>query len=178
DPDAREAVRQQFSFSDNDIVIGFVGRLHPVKGVDLLVQAMPLLIQENPHFKLMLVGTGPLADSLKKQAHDNGTASHICFAGFQGNVAEIMNAFDIALEMMSMNVPLVCSVAEGLAELVKNRQTALTLKENTPDTIASCILELSRNKDLQEQLKTNASSFCLQFGTQQFTQKIEALYSQ
>ncbi|MHC5200019.1 MAG: glycosyltransferase family 4 protein, partial [Planctomycetota bacterium] len=136
----------------------------------------------------MLVGTGPLADSLKKQAHDNGTASHICFAGFQGNVAEIMNAFDIgcmpsrqepfgivALEMMSMNVPLVCSVAEGLAELVKNRQTALTLKENTPDTIASCILELSRNKDLQEQLKTNASSFCLQFGTQQFTQKIEAL---
>ncbi|MHC5139977.1 MAG: glycosyltransferase, partial [Planctomycetota bacterium] len=37
DPDAREAVRQQFSFSDNDIVIGFVGRLHPVKGVDLLV---------------------------------------------------------------------------------------------------------------------------------------------
>ena len=191
DPDARKAARQQFSFSDNDIVIGFVGRLHPVKGVDLLVQAMPSLVHKNPHFKLILVGTGPLADSLKKQVRDNGMVSHVFFAGFQENIHEVVNCFDIgcmpsrqepfgivALEMMSMNIPLVCSAAEGLAELVTDRQTALALKENTPDMIASCILELSQDAALKEQLKANASSFCRQFSVQQFVHKIEAMYPQ
>ncbi|MHC4951753.1 MAG: glycosyltransferase family 4 protein, partial [Planctomycetota bacterium] len=132
---------------------------------------------------------GPLADSLKKQAHDNGTASHICFAGFQGNVAEIMNAFDIgcmpsrqepfgivALEMMSMNIPLICSTADGLTELAKDHQTALSLHENTPDEIASCILELNQDDNLKEQLKMNAMSFSRQFSVQQFTYKVNEIY--
>lgn len=189
DPAARKDVRKQFAFSDNDIVIGFVGRLHPVKGVDLLVQAMPSLVQENPHFKLILVGTGHLCSSLKKYVHDNGLDSHVYFAGFQKDTAEIMNAFDlgcmpsrqepfgiVALEMMSMNIPLVCSTADGLAELAKDHQTALVLRDNTPDEIVSCILELNRSSNLKKQLKVSATSFCQQFSVSDIVRNIETVY--
>lgn len=189
DPSARESVRQQFGFSDKDIVVGFLGRFHPVKGVDLLVQAMPLLFQKDSSFKLLLLGDGPLRDSLKKQTLTDGTDSHICFAGFQENAAYFMNAFDIAcipsrqepfgivaLEVMSMNIPLVCSRADGLAELIQDNENALGLTELSPEEIALRILDLSQNESLRKRLQKNASVFCQQYGIPQFVRRIGDAY--
>ncbi len=188
-PEARKSVRRDYSFCDDDIVIGFIGRLHKVKGVDLLVNAIPLLLRVNPNFKLVLVGEGPLRKSLEQQVRNDGTASHVRFTGFQENVAEIMTAFDLgcvpsrqdafgmaALEMMSMKVPLVSSDVEGLAELVQDRKTALALKNNTPKEIAAKILELAADDNLKGQLQENASSFCQQFGIPHFANQINDIY--
>ncbi len=59
----------------------FVGRLAEKKGIPYLIHAMPIVIQQNPGTKLLIVGSGFEEDSLKKLAKQLGMQEHIIFAG-------------------------------------------------------------------------------------------------
>ena len=185
----RVLVRRQFGFQDNNIVIGFIGRLHPVKGVDCLVKAMRILIQQNALFRLVIVGSGPLEKTLKQTTQKSGLKQHVFFAGYHEDVSAIMNIFDIgcmpsrqesfgiaAIEMMSMKIPLVCSRVEGLVEITEHRKTAFHLDRVSPEAIADSILELSKDPQLCRQLGDNGFLASRQYHIEHFIEKIESLY--
>jgi len=185
----RKSVRRQFDLNEDDIVIGFVGRLHEVKGVDLLVRSIPLLLQKNPHVRLLLVGDGPLMSSLKSEVHRNETASHVCFAGFRENIHDIMNAFDIgcmpsrqepfgivALEMMCMKIPLVCSASEGLTEIITDNENALVPKTNTPADICECLLRLINDPTLRQSLAQRALRTAQRFDVSRLVAEVNSTY--
>ena len=54
------------------ILIGFVGRLVKLKGVDLLIEAFAQLKQENRHLRLQIIGDGEERFALEKQAEALG----------------------------------------------------------------------------------------------------------
>lgn len=62
-------------------VIGFIGSFYDYEGLDDLIAAMPMLVERHPGIRLLLVGGGPMADSLKAQAEDSPAASAIRFTG-------------------------------------------------------------------------------------------------
>ena len=64
DPETRIHLRQKYRLRDEEIALGFIGRLHPVKGVDCLVESMKTLVKHNPLFRLFVVGNGPLEKTL------------------------------------------------------------------------------------------------------------------
>jgi glycosyltransferase involved in cell wall biosynthesis len=79
--------------------IVYVGRIHRVKGVDVLLRAMRRLIDQRPHLRLVLVGGGfPYRgyqieeESLRALAADLGLGWRVEFTGGQppGEVARIM----------------------------------------------------------------------------------------
>ena len=61
----------------------FVGRLTDEKGVDRLVAALGLLAARGVHVGLTIVGDGPEAPALRRQAQAAGLAERIRFAGWQ-----------------------------------------------------------------------------------------------
>jgi glycosyltransferase involved in cell wall biosynthesis len=52
------AVRQRLRWSEDDPIIGYVGRLHHIKGVDLLASAFRYLVKSMPNARLLMVGSG------------------------------------------------------------------------------------------------------------------------
>jgi PEP-CTERM/exosortase A-associated glycosyltransferase len=62
-------------------VIGFIGSYYDYEGLDDLIAAMPLLIQQIPGARLLLVGGGPIEAALKAQASTSPAAPAIRFAG-------------------------------------------------------------------------------------------------
>ena len=187
----RAVLRQQYGFDDGDIVVGFVGRLHEVKGIDCLVTAMRTLVQQDSRFKLVLIGDGPLKESLQEKAESMGVLHHIVFLGYREDVSDAMNLFDIgclpsrheafgiaAVEMMSMKIPLVCSSVEGLGEITEHNKTALHLPAITPVSITQSILELSGNDPLKETLRRNGFEASRHFGLEPFIAHIEQVYRQ
>lgn len=190
DTDTRRRMRQTLGYADTDTVIGFAGRLGHDKGVDLLVEAMGLLVRKNPAMKLLIIGSGPMDSDLKDRAAAMGILGHVHFAGFQASPAEWINAFDIAClpsryesfglaaaEMMTMKVPLICTAVGGLEELTQGGRNALVLGHNTPEHIASAIDLLAGDIARQTLLSENAFCFSHHFGIDDFISKIEALYS-
>jgi len=59
----------------------FVGRLAPEKGIDLLIEAMPHIIESKPKTKLMIIGGGTLKEELKKRVKELKIENNIIFVG-------------------------------------------------------------------------------------------------
>lgn len=61
------------------------GRICRQKGFDVLIHAMPAVLQRFPHAQLMILGEGPLEAELKEQAQNLGLQEKVIFLGFQAN---------------------------------------------------------------------------------------------
>ncbi|MBN62234.1 MAG: hypothetical protein CME20_12830, partial [Gemmatimonadetes bacterium] len=78
-PGDRAAARREFDLPAEGRVVLFVGLLVPVKGLELLVEALSLLEGEKP--LCLLVGSGPQQESLERTAAELGLTDHLRFVG-------------------------------------------------------------------------------------------------
>lgn len=136
------------------VVIGFIGSFYAYEGLDLLIGALPLILQRAPNVKVLLVGGGPQEMLLKRQAVELGVAQKVIFAGRvpHGEVARYYNIVDILayprhsmrltelvtplkpLEAMAQGKLLIASDVGGHKELIQDGETGLLFKAG--DTIA------------------------------------------
>lgn len=72
DTDKIEKLRGQYGYDADDIVILFIGRLEPVKGVIQLLQAIPEVLSKNPQVKFIMIGKGSLENLVKSEAEKSG----------------------------------------------------------------------------------------------------------
>lgn len=117
-----------------------VGRLAPVKGHRFLIDALALLEQSEPAFartiRLILVGDGPEADSLRTRAAGLGLSDRVAFLGNRSDVPSIVAACDLfvlpslneglsqaLLEAMALGTPVVATRVGGAADLIGEEQT-------------------------------------------------------
>jgi glycogen(starch) synthase len=63
--EARAAVRQRYGIKNDETMVFFIGRLVTVKGVDKLVQAMPMVLTQYPRTKLVILGVGDMEHDLR-----------------------------------------------------------------------------------------------------------------
>ena len=56
DHNLRQIERNKLKFNDNDFVLGYVGRYHPMKNIKLLLESFHKLSQQNSKVKLVIVG--------------------------------------------------------------------------------------------------------------------------
>jgi len=92
-------IRASLNIGADDIVIGYIGRLLRMKGVDLLIEAFAQLKARHPHLamKLMLVGSGEMEQEIMRLAQARGIADamrHVPSVP-QREVPNYMSALDI-----------------------------------------------------------------------------------
>lgn len=191
DPDRydRRAVRQKLGFSDDECVVGFVGRLDRAKGADLLIETAARLRDEPDAYRFFLVGEGAERNHLEGQLRRLRLAGTVTLAGLCQNPAEIMSAFDVAvvpsrreafgiaaLELMRMRVPVIVSPVGGLPELVRDRETGTLLARLTPADIADAIRALRADPALRQKLATAAYSHACSIDDGQAVAQIVEVY--
>jgi len=87
-PDGTDPV-EPMAFEDiNRYQIGFVGHLKKGMGVDLLIDIFPELVEAVPEVNLLIIGSGPIEEELKRKAKGKG---NITFTGFMGDIDEVYN---------------------------------------------------------------------------------------
>lgn len=130
----RRAVRAEFGAGDNDLVIGMLAHIHPRKGPDLLVEAMPAVLErfgETVRVVMAGEGTPEMLRRLAERAEALGVREHLAFAGIRTDVARTVAAYDILclpsrqeafsvaiLEAMAMRRPFVATLVGGSGEFV------------------------------------------------------------
>ena len=63
-PEDRKTIRRRYGIQDDETLLFFIGRLVTVKGADKLVRAMPMVLKEFPHTKLIILGVGDMDKEL------------------------------------------------------------------------------------------------------------------
>lgn len=94
-PGREEALRETFGFAPSDMVLGCVGRLSKEKGVDVLLRAMSELQRDQPGLRLLIVGDGPLRESLERLADELGLADRVVFAGARSDMPALYRTMDV-----------------------------------------------------------------------------------
>ncbi|NEW07235.1 DUF1957 domain-containing protein [Paenibacillus sp. SYP-B3998] len=117
----------------HDRVIFYIGRLVYEKGIQVLIDAMPAILSQIPYARLVIAGSGPMEQELRKQAAYLG--DRVWFTGFVDDAyrSQLYHAADVcvipslyepfgivALEAMANHKPLVVSDTGGLAEIIQH----------------------------------------------------------
>jgi glycosyltransferase involved in cell wall biosynthesis len=115
-PDAalRMVQRRSFGLSEDDVAIGVLARLDPMKGHSDLLEAAQLIVAKLQNVRFVFIGAGPNQERLEQSANDLGLAGKVLFTGEQEPVAAL-NALDILCSPSVWGEGLSNSVAEAMA---------------------------------------------------------------
>ena len=132
-PEARDlAWRRDLGIADDEVAIGFLGRLVLEKGLDVFAEAMQALTARGVPHRVLVIGDGPARETFAEQVPE------AVFAGFQtgadlGRAVASMDIFlnpsvtetfgNVTLEAMACGVPVVAADATGSASLVDDGVT-------------------------------------------------------
>ena len=145
-----EALQSKLGVNSNRIIL-FVGRMSPIKGPHILLQAIPSIVEHFPECIFLFLGDGPLLPYLRYMARKLRVMPHVKFLGFTSN-AEIPKYFTmanlcvipslyepfglVALESLASGTPILSSVQGGLAEIHDNLKDFPKISPLTPKFLA------------------------------------------
>jgi len=112
----RDRTRKSLGISEDEKVIGMVGRLYHLKGQEYLMEAFASIAKEFTKIKLLIVGDGILRADLEKFARENGISEKVIFTGLvsPSRIPELISAMDILVHT-SLREGLPKAVAQGFA---------------------------------------------------------------
>ena len=166
--DLRE-FRSKFALPEEKIVL-FVGRLVYEKGVHVLVNAVPKVL-EKANAKFIIVGNGYMKEQLSGLVKSRGLAHKVLFTGFVddetlrklqrcADVSVVPSLFEpfgiVALEAMAARSPVVVSDTGGLSEIVEHDVNGVKVYVNDPDSLAWGINRVLTDNGFANWLRTNA----------------------
>jgi glycosyltransferase involved in cell wall biosynthesis len=125
-------LRKDLGLSEREQLVGIVGRLVPIKGIDLFLRALIPLLQEFPRLHLAIIGDGSEAESLKKCASEfDGDLSRIHFCGWRRPVVPDLRDLDVCvcssrnegtsvsvIEAIMAGIPVISTNVGGMGDLL------------------------------------------------------------
>jgi glycosyltransferase involved in cell wall biosynthesis len=160
---------EQIGFFSDDIIIGSIGRLSPVKGFKYLVKGFKLIAEEYPRAKLLIIGEGTEEDTLREMVDDSGLNTRVIFIAGGGMSEKYLPLFDIfcmpslheglglsMMEAMAAGKVCIASDVGGLSELISDEYNGLLFPPKDPARIAGTIRKVLSNPLLCERLSANA----------------------
>lgn len=173
---SRSQVRKQYGIGSAAVVIGTVARMAPQKGLNYLIEAIPMISRPDggthPETTFIIAGDGPLRPELERLAEVKGLRDKVRFPGYIHDIAEILACFDIfvipsiaeglsitTIEAMAAGLPVVASRVGGLAELVSDGVTGLLVEPRDPAALAQAIKTLVNDRENAVQLGLNGKNF-------------------
>ncbi|MBN3924811.1 glycosyltransferase [Nostoc sp. NMS4] len=99
DTKGRTKVRLEWKISEDTILIGLVGRLHPMKDHPTFLKAAALLCKQRENMRFVCVGIGSnnYTQELLKLSNELGISEKVIWAGARTDMPEVHNALDIAV---------------------------------------------------------------------------------
>jgi glycosyltransferase involved in cell wall biosynthesis len=83
--------------TDHEVLLTWVGRLVPIKRVDVLLRAMAHARAQGAPVRLAIVGDGEERPALEQLADELGITAYISFMGYRADMVEVASASDLAV---------------------------------------------------------------------------------
>ncbi|GAB3036089.1 TIGR04063 family PEP-CTERM/XrtA system glycosyltransferase [Bowmanella dokdonensis] len=172
------ALEEQFGLKDRR-VLGFLGSFYAYEGLDMLVRAMPQILQQNPGTVLLLVGGGPQEQNLKKLVEELGLKDAVIMPGRvpHNEVNRYYSLVDLLvyprksmrltelvtplkpLEAMAQGKLLLASDVGGHKELIHHGETGWLFPSNDVPALADSVARIFSMAEQWPAVIANGRSF-------------------
>jgi glycosyltransferase involved in cell wall biosynthesis len=190
-------IRHQLGLTSSSRLIGFVGRVAYVKGLDILMQCAKIVIREDPrcHFVIIgeaLFGEGPYKKMLEGLAHDLEIERHWHWWGYTANAISLMSTMDtivlpsrreafplVLLEAARFERAIVASNIGGIPEIIIHGETGLLVPPENHLELANSILQLLANPNQSCILGRSAREYAIrQFDPKRYFDSFLRIYGE
>lgn len=160
-------LREKFGWSENDVIIGSIGNIHPAKGYDVLLKAAAVLKDAGASYRFVIAGNerSGLYEELLKLRTELGLDNVVQFLGFYDDPAGFMSNIDMFLlpsisegfsiatiEAMAASIPVIATKSGGPEEIITHGVNGWMIEPGSPEEIVSAIEKLAYEPALCEEL--------------------------
>lgn len=151
----RFEVRKDIGVGESDVLLLSVGRLVHQKAHEILVAAMPSVLQKFPNTKVGICGDGFLRPQLDAQIRSLGLEKSVMLLGRSDHVTKFLAAADMfvlpsrweglpiaLLEAMSVGLPVIATRVEGVDEVIVDQEHGLLVPVENVPALSDAILQL------------------------------------
>ena len=183
--------RKDLKVSDNEILVGIVGRLVPIKNHRLLLEAASQINGDLAgRIKFIIIGDGELKATLVDYAKDLSMENRVIFAGWRKDLYEIYPDLDIValtslnegtpisvIEAMACARPVIASDVGGVKDLIEDGVTGILFRRNNSKELSSAIIRLAQDEILRKKIGDTARNKVREiYSAKRLVRDIENLY--
>lgn len=157
-----QEIRNAHKIAENDFVYGCVANLHIYKNIKLLIKSFGRIYKSSSEpVKLILIGTGPELENLKKMTRELNLEEKVIFLGQRNDVLSILHIIDVfvlpsnteglsisILEAMASSKPVIATDVGGNKEVVENNQTGIIVPPEDEDALFEAMKYLMENREV------------------------------
>lgn len=186
----RAQLRRELGVADDEIVVSFVGRLVPIKRLDVLLRAIAHARSTGLPLRLVVVGDGELRERLTELASELGIATAISWLGFRRDLPELAAAADIAalssdnegtpvslIEAAASGLPCVSTDVGGVGDVVLDGTSGTLVPAGDHASLAARFAMLAADPALRHEMGAAGREHVLtRFSVERLISDIAALY--
>jgi 1,2-diacylglycerol 3-alpha-glucosyltransferase len=186
------AIRRGIGAEDDDIVIGFIGRLSAEKNLSFVLHAARLILEAHPRCQLLMVGSGSVETELRQLADELGISDRTHFAGEtpHSEIPDYQAAIDIFLtaslsetqplaytEAMAVGTAIVAVKAPGSQDMIEHMQNGILVELGEgPQGMAAAVDKLLGDPRLRADISRRAKCSVQRYDIGPATDRLVELY--
>lgn len=174
--------------ADTPVIVS-IGRIAKEKSIDIVIGALPKLIEKLPDLKMVIVGEGNEIENLGKFADSIGVGDHVMFIGGKpwdeiGKYYQLGNVFCSAsvsetqgltfAEAMAAGVPVVAKKDECIENIIDDHVTGMLFESN--DDLPDLLYRVLTDKELSGRLSKASVEAMEALSVETFADSVENLY--
>lgn len=188
---ARAEFRSHHRLNEEEIAVGIIGRLTPIKNHAFFLNSIKELRDAGQKFRAFVIGGGELEDDLQTMAQDLGliAGEDVVFTSWIEDIAEPLAGLDIValtslnegtpvslIEAQASSRPVVSVDVGGVRDVVKHNETGFVTQ---PHEFAKYLRRLISDRQLRESMGAAGEQFSTQhFGVQRLAADTKRLYTE
>ncbi len=170
----------------------YVGRIDKEKGLEYLLRAMPIVIDNIPDAHLEIVGDGSEKENSMRVVRELGIGGNVTFVGWvpsdrieqyyrKSTIVVVPSLWPeafglVGVEAMSVGRPVIASRVGGIPEWLDDGKTGFLVAPGNSEQIAERAIQLLSDRELLEQMGKNARQKAEQFSIDKHVTKIDDIY--
>jgi glycosyltransferase involved in cell wall biosynthesis len=170
-----EKIRKELNIEVDECLVGKIGVIRGWKGHNYFLEAIPLILQEIPKARFLIVGDGPGFEEIKSKVRMAGLDKKVILLGHREDVPQIMATLDVQVlasfagegtpqvipQAFAMKTPIVATTIASIPDLLGNGERGELIKPKSALSLAQGVVKLIKNPKIANRLVENANSFCL-----------------
>jgi L-malate glycosyltransferase len=189
--------RKRWHIREEDLLIGTVGEITPLKGHEEFLQAAAIILRRFPNAKFLVAGVdasrnGNNLTALESLIAELNLGSSVHIVGWVEDLASFYDALDVFVscshtesfglaiaEAMANGVPVVATETEGAAEIIADGENGLLVPIKSVERMATAVIDLLADKSKRERLGESARErITTRFSLERMVTDTERIYEE
>ena len=172
-----------------DPIVGFVGRLHPQKGIKDLLEVGERVSEIFKEVKFLVVGDGPLKNWLTREIEKRNLKNNFHLLGKREDLPSLYTKMqvlllpsyregfpNVVLEAMASGVPVVATDVGGINEIVENGKSGFIVEKGDIKSMAKHALTILQERSIRERMGIHSKEKVSSFSMERMAKETRNLY--